>query len=128
MQEGIIIKTATDHEVIFANETAKTILNNSTDMSVKRFTAVDLRENKNPLLEEDEGSGESQAKPSSKTRNKLSLNTIVKRLHNDGDNEFSNSTIYKVSIPKTVSEAARAEGRRLITYAMVEASLKVFRG
>ena len=92
-------------------------------MNVKKFTAIDLKENINPLDDDEDLYGRQHIKAPIK----LSLNTIVKRLHNDGDNEFSDCTIYKVSIPKKVAEAAEKESKRLINYVMVEASLKVFK-
>ena len=51
----------------------------------------------------------------------------MKGLQNDGDHGFSDATIYKVSIPKKDIEEAKNDGRRLITYIMVEATLNVFK-
>ena len=108
MHEGVIIKTAVENQILFANETACSILNNEdllqqklarvpgTDLNVKRFTAVDLQEGENPLLK-DEVSGEAER---TSTAKRVSLNSIVKGLQNDGDYAFSEGTIYKVSIPK----------------------------
>ena len=55
------------------------------------------------------------------------LNNIVKNLENHGDHGFSESTIYRVSIPRSAKELAIKEGRKPITHVMVEATLNVYR-
>ena len=59
---------------------------------------------------------------------KISLSAIVKGLNDHGDHGFSESTIYKVSIPRKVRAKMREDGVNVITHIMVEASFNVFDG
>ena len=130
INDGIIIKSANHNKILFCNETANAIFNrddveekvDSAMLNLKRFTKVDLKEKENPLFDD-----EDDLETSPVNSKKISLNTIVKNLANHGDNAFSESTIYKVSIPRRAMELALKEGRKPITHVMVEATLNVYR-
>ena len=91
-------------------------------LNLKRFAKVDLKEKENPLFDDED---EFDTSPFSSK--KVSLNSIVKNLENHGDHGFSESTIYKISIPRSAKELALREGRKPITHVMVEATLNVYR-
>ena len=61
-----------------------------TDLNIKRFTEIDLKEDKDPFFDNDDDFEDLHKNP------KQSLNAIVKQLENDGDSRFSKSKIYKV--------------------------------
>ena len=67
-------------------------------LNLKRFTKIDLKENRDPLFFKANDAQEDEIEAGKK----VSLNTIVKHLEHHGDYGFSESTIYKVSIPKSV--------------------------
>ena len=94
------------------NETAATIVNSTIafeygtspapgdDLNVKRFTPIDLHEDKNPIFDDAaDAFGAEQFK-------KVSLNSIVKKLQNEGGHRFSEPAIYKVSVPRKKAEQA----------------------
>ena len=125
---------------MFANETAKSIFQPANepkkgddpkdwvDLKLKKFTALDLQEDRNPLLDELSVDDKSPLPGQVPVGNKVSLSTIAKGLANNGDHRFAESTIYKVSIPKRVKERAQEEGLTLTTHVMVEAALNQFGG
>ena len=92
-------------------------------LNLKRFTKVDLKEDENPF----DKAIDVQSEGSIKAGKKVSLKTIVKDLEHHGDYGFSESTIYKVSIPKSVNEFYKERGEKPITHVMVEATLNVFK-
>ena len=69
-------------------------------LNLKKFSPIDLKEDQHPLFDEEDERLETDAI----MRN--SLNSIVKNLGNDGDHSFSDSTIYKVSIPRNTVQLA----------------------
>ena len=93
-------------------------------MNLKRFTKIDLKEHRDPLFDK---VNDDKSDGSIEPGKKVSLNTIVKHLEHHGDYGFSESTIYKVSIPKSVMEACKEQGEKPITHVMVEATLNVFK-
>ena len=112
-----------------SNETANTIMRVDENqigmlywmLNTKKFTKIDLMEDKTELhIDEEVKSAHGHS------RNKVSLNHIVKQLENHGDNDFSESTIYKVSIPKSAMEIYKRNGQKPITHIMVEATFNVF--
>ena len=74
MHEGVIIKTAKDNKILFANAMASSILNieqtteetltteamPGDDLNIKRFTAIDLKEDKNPFIDDEENEQQEQ--------------------------------------------------------------------
>ena len=115
MHDGIIIKDAISNDIMFANKTAKSIWKSShdldyrdltVDMKLKKFRPVDLKEDiySNPFDDTIDEIGKSMMMQSTSKGNKLSLSTIIKQLANQGDHGFSDSTIYKVSIPRKVRD------------------------
>ena len=126
INDGIVVKTVADHHLLFANTMAKNILNCFTEdqqeniLNIKKFTAIDLKEDIHPLLDEDLEHSRTPA-------NKMSLNSIVKQLENHGDH-YAECTIYRVSIPKQTMQDAKRDGKRLITHVMVEATIDNFQG
>ena len=129
VHDGVIIKSADRQEIFMTNETANTIMRVDEHqvgmqywmLNTKRFTKIDLSEEKTPLLDD-----KSQIVTMADTRKKVSLNTIVKQLENHGDHGFSESTIYKVSIPKSAMDIYKRNGQKPITHIMVEATMNVF--
>ena len=130
IHDGIIIKSANRNQVLFSNDTANKIFRrdeldanvDSAMLNLKRFTKVDIKEKENPLFDD-----EDELETTPINSKKISLNTIVKNLANHGDHGFSESTIYKVSIPRSAKELATKEGGKPITHVMVEATLNVYR-
>ena len=61
VHDGIIIKSTNRNKILFSNETANAILNlnerekriDSSVLNLKKFKKADLKEGKDPLLEED---------------------------------------------------------------------------
>ena len=108
IHDGIIIKAADRNQIFLSNKTADSIMNVSEQqnglesdlkniLNLKRFSKIDLKEDKHPLF----GIYEDEEK-SDTVGNKVSLNTIVKNLENSGDHGFSESSIYKVSMSRKV--------------------------
>ena len=130
IHDGIIIKAANRNKILFSNQTANAIFRreeaddavNSAMLNLKRFAKIDLKEKENPLFDDDD-----EIDATSLANKKISLNSIVKNLQNHGDEGFSESTIYKVSIPRSAKELAQREGRKPVTHVMVEATLNVYR-
>ena len=61
-----------------------------------------------------------------KQNESVSLNTIINKLRDDGNDAFSESIIYRVRISKrTIAMARSLTGFRLVSHVMVEATLNV---
>ena len=92
MHDGIIIKATDRNEVLFSNETANAIMNmnernkriDSNSMNLKKFKKADLKEGKDPLLEEDINEEIDRLIDGTTpiSDRKVSLNHIVKHLEN----------------------------------------------
>ena len=89
-------------------------------LNMKKFTEISLNEDKNPLFDDFKEGADSRV------GKKMSLNKIVEQLQNNGDNGFSESTIYKMSKSKQMKQEFEEKGKKLTEYVMVEATLNVF--
>ena len=82
MHDGIIIKSADRQEIFMSNETANTIMRVDENqigmqywmLNTKRFTKIDLSEDKTDLYDDEEEAKSARGN----NRNKVSLNNIVK--------------------------------------------------
>ena len=86
--------------------------------NVKKFKKADIKEGRDPLFDDDHENDDEKT-------HKVSLSHILRHLESYGDS-FSDTTIYKVSIPKSSMERALKTGQKPITHVMVDATLNVY--
>ena len=77
-------------------------------LNVKKFKKADIKEGRDPLFDDDNVT-ESGSKLTERSR-KTSLSYILRHLKDYGDQSFSDTSIYKVSIPKSSMERAVLTG------------------